>query len=122
MEHKAWYDEENDLLRVKVIGPYYTQDAIDLGKIGEKLLDGRARRQLIVDLKDSTTMESRETRKVQSRVLEELGITDVAYVGATAAVRIVAKVLMKIGSLNAAANFFKTDDQALIWLKDQRRS
>lgn len=122
MEHKAWYDEENDLLRVKVIGHYSTQDAVDLGKIGQELLEGKSRRQLIVDLTESTTMESRETRSVQNRVLKELGFTDVAYVGATAAVRIVAKVLMKLGSLNAAVDFFKTEDKALGWLMDQRRS
>ena len=122
MEHKAWYDEENELLRVEAIGPYSTQDAITLGEIGQELLEGKPRRQLIVDLKGVTTMESRETRTVQNRVLKELGVTDVAYVGATAAVRIVAKVLMKLGSLDTSTDFFKTDDEALNWLKNKRRS
>jgi hypothetical protein len=122
MEHKAWYDEENDLLRVKVVGPYSTKDALAMGKFGQELLEGKPYRQLIVDLTASTTMEGRETRKIQNRILEELGITDVAYVGAKAFVRVFAKVMMKLGSLDAATDFFKTDDEALRWLKDQRRS
>ena len=122
MEHKAWYDEENELLRVKVVGPYSTDDALAMGKFGQELLEGKPYRQLIVDLTASTTMEGRETRKIQNRILAELGITDVAYVGAKAFVRVFAKVMMKLGSLDAATDFFKADDEALRWLKDQRRS
>lgn len=122
MEHKAWYDEENELLRVKVVGPYSSEDALAMGKFGQELLEGKPFRQLIVDLTASTTMEGRETRKIQNRILKELGITDVAYVGAIAFVRVFAKVMMKLGSLSAATDFFKTDDDALRWLKNQRRS
>lgn len=122
MEHKTWYDEENELLRLAVIGPYSTQEAIALRKSFHELLEGKPRRQLMVDLTEAGKMESRETRKVQNDILKEAEITDVAYVGAAAATRMIAKVLMKLGSLNAVTDFFKTDDQALSWLKNQRRS
>ena len=122
MEHKLWYDEENELLRLEVIGPYTTQEAKDLGKSFHEQLQGKANRQLLVNLSKAGAMESRETRKIQNEVLKELEITDVAYIGAAAAPRMIAKVLMKLGSLNAAIAFFKTDDEGMSWLKKQRRS
>ena len=122
MEHKTWYDEENELLRLSVIGPYSTQEALALGKSFQELLEGKPRRQLMVDLSDAGKMKSRETRKIQNEILKDAEITDVAYVGAAAASRMIAKVMMKLGSLNTATDFFKTDEEALSWLKNQRRS
>ena len=122
MEHKSWYDEENELLRLSVIGPYASEEAIALGKSFRDLLEGKRHRQLMVDLTKAGKMESRETRKIQNDILKEAEITDVAYVGAAAGPRMIAKVMMKLGSLNAATDFFKTDDKAMGWLKNQRRS
>jgi polyhydroxyalkanoate synthesis regulator phasin len=122
MEHKTWYDEENELLRLAVIGPYSTKEALELGKSFNELLDGKPQRQLIVNLVEAGKMESRETRKTQNNILKEAEITDVAYVGAAAAPRMIAKVMMKLGSLNAATDFFKTDDEAISWIINQRRA
>jgi len=48
-------------------------------------------------------------------------ITDVAFVGATAAIRMIAKVLMKLGSLNAEATFVKDVDDAINWIEKRRK-
>jgi hypothetical protein len=122
MEHKSWYDEENELLRLAVIGAYSTQEAIAMGNSFHSLLEKKSYRQLVVNLSEAGKMESRETRKVQNDILKKTEITDVAYVGAPAAPRMIAKVLMKMGSLDAATNFFKNDDDAISWLKNQRRA
>jgi hypothetical protein len=44
----------------------------------------------------------------------------VAYVGASSANRMIAKVLMKLGSLKARSDFFKTNQEGLNWLKNRR--
>ncbi len=120
MEHKTWYDEENELLRLAVIGPYSTQEALELAKSFHSLLEGKPYRQLIVNLAEAGKMESRETRKTQNNILKEAEITDVAYVGAAAAPRMIAKVMMKLGSLNAFTDFFQTEGEAIKWMKNQR--
>ena len=122
MEHKTWYDDENELLRLTVTGPYSTLQARELGESFHGLLEGKPYRQLLVNLSEAGKMESRETRQVQNEILKDAEITDVAYIWAAAAPRMIAKVLMKLGSLNAATDFFKTDDEGINWLKDQRRS
>ena len=75
---------------------------------------------MIVDLSEFDKMESRETRSVSNEMLNKAGITDVAYVGANAASRMIAKVLMKLGSLKAASDFFKDFKGAKQWIEKRR--
>ncbi|MEI7724887.1 MAG: STAS/SEC14 domain-containing protein [Bacteroidota bacterium] len=120
MEHKIWYDDEHQLIRIKIKGDYTTEETLNHGKIAIELLEGKPYRQMIVDLFEFGNMESRETRSASNKMLNQAGITDVAYVGANAAARMIAKVLMKLGSLKAEADFFKTFDEAVKWI-DKRR-
>ena len=83
-------------------------------------MEGKPWRQMIVDLSEFDKMESRETRTVSNEMLNKAGITDVAYVGANAASRMIAKVLMKLGSLKAASDFFKDHKSAKQWIEKRR--
>ena len=122
MEHKTWYDEQHGILRLQVVGEYSSQEARDLGKTWNELLQGKPYRQLVVDLSQAGRMESRETRKIQNDCLKEAEITDIVFVGASSATRMIAKVLVKLSSLNAYTEFFRTNDEAIKWIKDRRGS
>ncbi|MCX6269527.1 MAG: hypothetical protein NTW16_19600 [Bacteroidetes bacterium] len=121
MEHKIWYDEEHQLVQMKIIGEYTTEETIYHGKKCIELLEGKPYRQMVVDLFEFGNMESRETRSVSNKMLNQAGITDVAYVGANAAARMIAKVLMKLGSLKAESDFFKDFNAAIKWIEKRRK-
>ena len=120
MEHKIWFDDEHQLIQIKIKGEYTTEETLYHGKKCIELLEGKPFRQMIVDLREFTNMESRETRSASNKMLNQAGITDVAYVGANAAARMIAKVLMKLGSLKAEADFFKDFNEAVKWIKKRR--
>jgi hypothetical protein len=121
MEHKIWYDEEKKVIYLQVKGDLNSDETLVLGKTCVQLLEGKPYRQMIVDLQGFKNMESRETRSVSNRMLNQAGITDVAYVGASSAARMIAKVLMKLGSLKAASDFFKGFDEANKWIEKRRQ-
>jgi len=121
MEHKIWFDEEQQLLHLKIKGEFTTEEALYFGKKYIELLDGKPYRQIIVDLREGGNMESRETRSITNDMLNKAGITDVAYVGANAASRMIAKVLMKLGSLKAESDFFKEFNDAFKWIEKRRK-
>ena len=121
MEHKIWFDEEQQLLHLKIKGDFTTEDALYFGKKYIELLEGKQHRQIIVDLREGGSMESRETRSITNDMLNKAGITDVAYVGANAASRMIAKVLMKLGSLKAESDFFKEFNDAFAWIEKRRK-
>ncbi len=121
MEHKIWFDEEQQLLHLKIKGEFTTEEALYFGKKYIELLEGKQHRQIIVDLREGGSMESRETRSITNDMLNKAGITDVAYVGANAASRMIAKVLMKLGSLKAESDFFKEFNDAFAWIEKRRK-
>jgi len=120
MKHKIWYDQDNEVLRQEVIGAYSSQEAKDSSLEYKNCLEDKPYRQLIVDLSQAGKMQDRQTRKITSESLEDADISAVAFVGATAATRMIAKVLMKLGSNNISTNFFKADDEAVNWLNNKR--
>lgn len=121
MEHEMWFDVDHQLIRMKIKGDYTTEETLYHGSKCIELLEGKPYRQMVVDLREFGNMESRETRSVSNQMLNKAGITDVAYVGANAASRMIAKVLMKLGSLKAESDFFKDFDSAFSWIEKRRK-
>jgi hypothetical protein len=121
MKHTILYDEEHQMVLQAIIGFFTTEETRLMSSQYDALLDGKPYRQLIVDLRKAGKMESRETRSLTNQLLNESKFTDVVFVGATAAQRMIAKVLMKLGSLKAESNFVKDIDGAINWLKNRRK-
>jgi len=120
MKHKIVFDKDHQLLVQTIDGFFTTEETKQIGLQYNKLLEGKAYRQLIVDLRKAGKMENRDTRSVTNDMLNAAEITEVVYVGATAATRMIAKVLMKLGSLNAESNFVKDMDEAINWIENRR--
>jgi polyhydroxyalkanoate synthesis regulator phasin len=121
MEHKIWYDDGQQIVHQQIKGEFSTEQTRHFGKKYLELLEGKPYRQLIVDLREAGKMESRETRSITNEMLNQAAITEVAFVGANAATRMIAKVLMKLGSLKAESDFFKDLDEAINWIEKRRK-
>ena len=120
MEHKVWYDADNEMIRICFEGEYLTAD---VPKIKEKLIEfgsGKERRQLVIELSNAAKVESRETRELSNQAMKEAQIEHVAFIGGSAANRMIAKVLLKTGALKTQGNFFKNLDEGINWLKSIR--
>ncbi len=121
MEHKISFVDEHQLVYQQIKGEFTTEQTRYFGDKYLELLEGKPYRQLIVDLREAGKMESRDTRSVTNEMLNNAGFTHVAFVGANAATRMIAKVLMKLGSLKAEADFFKDFEGAVNWIEKRRK-
>jgi len=121
MKHNLNYDDEHSILMLEINGEYTREEAFKIGELYQKFFAGAPYRQLIVNLQNAGKLESRETRQITKDKIDEAGITDVAYVGASAATRMIARVLMKLGGQKATSNFLKSYDEAIQWLKSRRK-
>jgi hypothetical protein len=122
MKHKLWFDEGNDILVFEIIGAYATEEALKSETLLRKAFENRPFQQLLVDLSQAGPMESRETRKIQNESMCKAGVTHTAFVGANAATRMIARVMIKLSSKSLPSQFFITTDEAVSWLKDHRGS
>lgn len=71
----------------------------DLSKIGKSLPDSRS-------------------ESVKSLKLEELG--NIALFGASAVIRVIASFIIRASGMSEKAKYFKTEEEALRWLKGQQ--
>ncbi|MCD4772622.1 MAG: STAS/SEC14 domain-containing protein [Bacteroidales bacterium] len=121
MKHTLQYNDDKQLLIQTINGVYTTDESKQLEQQYNELLEGKPYRQIIVDLRNAGKMESRETRSIINKMLNAAHITHVALIGANSAQRMIAKVLMKLGSLKAESNFFKNMDDAINWIEKRRK-
>ena len=120
MEHKIWYDNENEIIHFEMKGDYLQKDVIPVNEKVIELLEGKPYRQMLITMSSSTKIENRETRTLTNKNMQEAGITEMAYVGASAAVRMIAKILLKTGGVKTKGEFFSKNEDAINWLKNFR--
>ncbi|OYT15250.1 MAG: hypothetical protein B7C24_14010 [Bacteroidetes bacterium 4572_77] len=120
MEHKIWYDKTNDLVFLEYTNDFLRIDVEPiLQKIQELFADSQ-RRQLVIMMSKTHKVENRETREESNKGLNKLGVTEIAFVGGSAANRMIARVLIKTGILKINGDFFKDNQSAIEWLKSKR--
>jgi hypothetical protein len=120
MEHELKYDEEN-AIGVLIFKNHFLQKEVDPIFIEVKnMFENKPYRQLLVVMSDTHNVENRDTREATSEQLSKLKITEVAFVGGSAANRMIARVLIKTGLIKINGDFFKTYEDAIKWLKSKR--
>ncbi len=120
MEHTLNYDEENDILVIRFKNDLYRGEVDLIAKLISENLKDKPFRQLIVISGIGYNIENRETREAMMNTVAELKITQVAYLGLSAANRMIAKVMSKTGFIKLDSEFFKEIEDAIKWLKSKR--
>lgn len=120
MKHEFRYDDEHQLLVIVLIENILYSDMDPFFGNVDRLLEGKPYRQVLCDITKPSGFENREAREETSRRLIKSNISEIAFVGANAANRMLAKVLLKTGIIKTKGDFFKRQDDAINWLKKRR--
>ena len=125
MEHKVNYDDKNEIVSIDVIGVIEENDPQEMNQEFLKTLEGKPYKQLLIDLKKADpTGGHNERRKQLYDAVADAGFEDVALFGTTSATRLVVKVIIKLGTMGKRKmniEFFKNEEEAVSWLKEQRK-
>lgn len=120
MKHNLWYDDNTNILYLEFTGDYLKTDVPPIKEKILHMLEGKPFRQIIIEISKTYKVEDRETRELSNKALSEASITDVAFVGGSAANRMIAKVMIKTGALKTKGDFFKTKEEAVKWILSKR--
>jgi len=121
MDHELKYDEKNEVVVLSSNANLRLIDIEPLSVNLKILLEGKKYRQLVSIISDVYVVENRETREALAETLSNLKLSEVAFVGGSAYNRIMAKVLIKTGIVKLNGDFFKSNDEAIEWLKSKRK-
>ncbi len=120
MVHEVRYDAANEVAVLEFKNHFLHVDVEPIFNEVDKTLTGKPFRQVIVLMSPNHDVENRETREATAQALSKMSITDIAFVGGSAANRMIARVLLKTGILKISGDFFKEYDEAAAWLKSKR--
>lgn len=120
MKHKMWYDDKDNILYLEFISDYLFTDVEPILQNIRTMLEGKPYRQLIIKMSETHKVENRATREASNKGMQEADITEVAFVGGSAANRMIARVLLKTGVIKIKGDFFKNYQEAIEWLKSKR--
>lgn len=120
MEHKIWYDDQDGIAYLEFVGDYFRKDVKPVVQGVIDILEGKSIKQIIIKMSDLYKVENRETREASNKGLQSTGVTEVAFVGGSAANRMIARVLIKTGVVKVNGDFFKETQKAIGWLKSKR--
>jgi precorrin isomerase len=124
MEHHLSYDEQNKIAVLVFKRNYNLADVKPIFESIRTMLEDKPYKQAIVTIDESIShsfqVENRETREATATELSKSNLSNVAFVGGSAAIRMIAKVLLKTGIIKINGDFFKTMGDATDWLKSKR--
>lgn len=120
MKHKIWYDDADDIMYIEFTSDFLSSDVPIIIQRIHEFTNGKPYRQMIIKMSSIYKVENRETRELTNKGLQESGITEVAFVGGSAANRMIARVLIKTGIVKINGDFFKNYEEAIQWLKSKR--
>lgn len=118
IRHKIYYDEQNSVARIEHYDTVNADDARRIVDAVAKLLEGKEHRYMMDDIsRVSMAKLDKETRKEFAKAGERIQLEKIAMVGADPMTRMMSKVVVTLSGDAKRTKFFKTEKEALAWLK-----
>ena len=118
MNFKMQYSEEKGALCINILHTLEADDVHEIVPLIETELEGKSNRHLLFDMSGTPSDSvSKEARQAFRENADLTNYDKVAIVGASPGARMIAKVALTIAGVSKISRFFKTEDEALYWLK-----
>ncbi|MBN2379304.1 STAS/SEC14 domain-containing protein [candidate division WOR-3 bacterium] len=125
MDHRLYLDEEQDVFHIHIVGDITPEGYIAINRTYNTWEGGKPKK-VIIDLTETnmSTMVpwDRETRQRVTKSTEPFtSDTKVAVIGVTGISRMVMKIAFNVLGVVKTGRFFKTEAEALAWLKEETK-
>ncbi|NLI97722.1 STAS/SEC14 domain-containing protein [bacterium] len=118
MNYEMWFDEKNGVLYVKTLAMLERADVEDIIPEVAEMLAGKEHRYILGDLAQNPSgLLTKDARTAFKENAENLQVDKIAIIGANPSIRMIAKIALTIMGKSDIAKFFKTEEEALVWLK-----
>jgi len=121
MNYDVWFDESNRIVYLKTYHTLTENDVHELMEVAGKKFEGKEIRYSLIDLSEATSEPIQKgTREAFKKYADSLTYDKVAIVGANPTTRMLAKIALAVVGKSKVAKFFKTEEEALKWLKGEK--
>jgi hypothetical protein len=121
MNYEMRFDEENGVLLVKTLAMLEKADVEEIIPKVAEMLAGKEHRYILGDLSQNPSgLLSKDARNAFKENAEKLMVDKIAIIGANHSIRMIAKIALTIMGKSGIAKFFKTEEEAIKWLKEEK--
>lgn len=121
MKHRLDYDERLGVLFVRVVKDVSPDEFLEVNRKITSMLEEK-RRRILIDASDAVI--PRWNRQMREAILKGTSVTSpntrTAVIGLSPALRVFSKAIINVAGKYSETKFFKTEDEALAWLKEER--
>lgn len=122
MNYKLWYDAERKIIYLKTFKTMTAEDVHQLMAQAAEEFEGKEADFSLIDMTDAGTEHlGKDTRDAFKQYADSLEYKKIAIVGANPVTRMLARVALAVTGKSKIARFFKTEAQALEWLKGKTK-
>ncbi len=121
MKYKVWHDETHNVIRFSQTQSLDVDDIRKVSLLIENLASETGIKCMLIDLSQgpSATLDKQARQALKESAMPDV-FDRIAIFGANPAMRMIAKVIFKITGSSDSTQFFKTEAQALVWLKGDK--
>jgi hypothetical protein len=121
LRHEIFYDEGCGAARIVHYDEITADDARQIVDAVAEILKDKEHRYMIDDgTRVTLTKMDKETRKEFAKAGERIQLEKIAMFGANPMTRMMSKVVVALSGDAKRTRFFKTEDEALAWLKGEK--
>ncbi|NLI98816.1 STAS/SEC14 domain-containing protein [bacterium] len=117
MKHIIYFDETIPTIVIRVIGECSINDAEESVKAIEAIIEEQGKSSVIIDLRRFSASLDKEVRKILQDPRTTSGVLKMAMVTPHPSTRILGKIATSIMGRTKDTGFFKTEEEARIWIK-----
>ncbi len=121
MNYKLWFNEKHGVLYVQVLRTLTKNDIETIIPEIKINLEGKPHRYLLGDLSEQKTVDGildKDARQALRDLASDASYEKIAVIGVRPMTRMIAKIGISVAGKGDISRFFKTEDEALSWLKE----
>jgi len=122
MNHEVTFNKTNRVITVLLTDKINADDARAIIKSMDKIFaDNGDQLNVLGDLAQVPSFQlDRETRRILQDGAKDYNLGKIAIIGANPTIRMFAKIIVAVLGKNKDSGFFKTEEDALTWLKKEK--
>jgi len=118
MKHRVDYDEKQGVLYIRVVKDVSPEEFLEVNKLIMSMPEEK-RRRILIDASDAVI--PKWNRRMREAVFGGASATPpntrTAVIGLSPALRVFSKAIINVAGKYSETKFFKTEEEALAWLK-----
>jgi hypothetical protein len=120
VKHELFFDEEKNVIVLRVKGSFNIQDAIETTDKMDELGKNKKRILVLADLREAPPNLDKDVRQLMKDLSKRMKMEKFAMIVTNPAVRIIGKIVIATMGNAKGSAFFKTEEEALQWLKGEK--